>query len=514
MEERHADVLVVGAGLAGLAAAIEAKRAGAGVVLAADGSGSSVRAQGGVAAAVGEGDSPSLHGVDTLEAAAGIADPAVVETLTGEAPGAIRWLSDLGVPFDVEGGGGPARALEAAHSRSRVVHAAGDRTGAAIVAALRRHLDGVETLDGQLEGLLHDGDRVVGARFTTRAEGEVVDVRAASTVLGSGGYAGLFRRTVAPRGCDGSVLVSALLAGAELADLEFVQFHPTAFAGTGEPFLLTEALRGAGAQVVDGSGRRFLFEADVRGELAPRSTITRAIVEHLGRTGEEAVFLDARGIGRTALESHFGGFFTNCARVGLDPVRDLVPVAPAAHYTMGGIVADTWGDTGVEGLLAAGECARTGVHGANRLASNSLLEAAVFGRRAGRHAAVSGRPARAWIGSPAQCLSPKAGEDLHPVELGALLDRAAGPTRSGAALAEASADLRQRRGASTRPECARLLALLVLEAAAARRESRGAHVRTDFPHPAAEWAGVELVASRDGLYPRRRARAVPTAATP
>lgn len=504
---RSVDVLVVGAGLAGLACVIEARAAGASVVVAASGPGASVRAQGGVAAAVGDDDSSSLHAADTLAAGGGLSDPAVVAALVGAGPATISWLRGLGVPFDLDGAGRPALALEAAHVRARVVHAAGDRSGAAIVAALRRRLDGVEVVEGELTGLLHDGSRVVGARFGD------LDVRAGCTVLASGGYAGLFGRTVAPRDCDGSVLVSALLAGAELADLEFVQFHPTAFAGAGEPFLLTEALRGAGAWVVDGVGRRFLFDADPRGELAPRSTITRAIVEHLRETGDACVYLDARELGRPTLEGHFGGFLANCARVGLDPSRDLVPIAPAAHYTMGGIVAGIDGETGVDGLFAAGECTRTGVHGANRLASNSLLEAAAFGRRAGQRAVACARTVSAMSGA-VRCLVPEAGGDLVTEDLRSLLDVAAGPLRDGQSLAEAAARLRARRGASSRAERTRLLALWVLDAAAAREESRGAHVRADHPIADASWSSLELVTSLDAhLYPHPRQR-LPDGAPP
>jgi L-aspartate oxidase len=300
----------------------------------------------------------------------------------------------------------------------------------------------------------------------------VVDVRCGAVVLATGGYAGRYPRTTTARLVDGSGLMAALAAGAELADLEMVQFHPTAYAGPGVTFLLTEALRGAGAQLVDRSGRRFLYDVDPRAELAPRGVVSRAIAERLAATGEPAVFLDARHLGRDLLRTRFPGFTARCRGVGLDPAREVVPVAPAAHYTMGGIVTDPAGRTGVPGLLAAGECARTGVHGANRLASNSLLEAVVFGRRAGAAAAVEA--AGPWSGAVRAATPP---DDRTP------LGEAAGPLRSGEALRRESALLGPVAGG---------LAGLVIRSALLREESRGAHVRTDHPDEDPRWAGLEV----------------------
>jgi L-aspartate oxidase len=489
-----ADVLVVGAGLAGMAAALEAAGAGARVVLAHAGSGSSERAQGGLAAAIGEGDGPGLHAADTLAAGAGLCAPEVVAALTGDGPGAIDWLVDQGVAFDLDEVGRPGLALEGAHTRPRVVHAEGDRSGAAIVAALRDRLRQVRVVDGvDLVGLLRDGVGVAGARLGMR-DGAELEVRAAATVLATGGYAGLYRRTVAPEVCDGAPLALALLAGAELADLEFVQFHPTAYAGPGQPFLLTEALRGAGAWVVDAAGRRFVFDADARGELAPRSVVTRAIIDVLSGAGSLPVFLDARHLGEAVLRSHFGGFLANCRGVGLDPACDLVPIAPAAHYTMGGIVTDVLGRTAAPGLFAAGECARTGVHGANRLASNSLLEAVVFGRRVGQTAARGGRRAP---GGEVWCVEPTGGGELRVDELRAIIEEAAGPARDARSLGGGRTRLELARGATGHDEAARLLTWLVLEAARRREETRGAHVRVDRAETEGVWGRVELVADSD-----------------
>lgn len=471
------DLLVVGGGLAGLTAALEAAEAGASVLLAAAGGGASERAQGGIAAAVAADDAPDLHAADTLAAGAGLCDPAQVGLLTAEAPAAVAWLEACGVAFDRDGDE-PALGLEAAHSRRRVLHAGGDASGAAIVAALRRAVTGrVRWLDARLEALLLRGGRVVGARLRGARP---LDVQAGAVLLATGGYAGLYPRSTTTPLCDGSALLLALAAGAELADLELVQFHPTAYAGPGRTFLLTEALRGAGAWLVDREGRRFLQEADPRGELAPRAVVARAIAERLAASGDPAVFLDARHLGRTTLGRGFPGFVERCRRAGLDPVREPVPVAPAAHYSMGGIVTDAWGRTRVPGLLAAGECARTGVHGANRLASNSLLEAVVFGRRAAR-AALAGAADSPGGRLGATPPAPGAGEAGR-----AILGAAAGPLRSATGLREGLGRL----GAGPAG-----LAGLVLRAALLRAESRGAHVRTDRPGPDPRWAALEVVAT-------------------
>jgi L-aspartate oxidase len=490
-----ADVLVIGSGLAGLAAALEAAEAGASVVIAAGAPGSSERAQGGIAAAVGAGDSPELHAADTVAAGAGHCDVEAVRLLTSEAPGAVDWLTARGVAFDRGPDGSFDLALEAAHGRRRIVHGGGDASGAAIVAPLLARLaalpDGrVTRLDGaRLVALLAGSSGLAGACL--RWQGAELEVRAAATVLATGGYAGLYERSTTSDACDGSALVAALAAGATLADLEFVQFHPTAFAGDGPSFLLTEALRGAGAHVLDAGGRRFLLDVDPRGELAPRAVVARAVVEHLRATGSPHVLLDARHLGAERLGREFPGFLARCRQVGLDPLVQPVPVAPAAHYTMGGVVTDLWSRTGVPGLLAAGECARTGVHGANRLASNSLLEAVVFGRRAGR-AALDERAVLASGAAPPAAAAGSLGFD----DVRRALGRGAGPLRSEPELTAARDELAAGRGATDRAEAARALACLVLGAALERRESRGAHVRTDHPVEDESWSGRLLTWQR------------------
>jgi L-aspartate oxidase len=492
MLPRRVDVLVIGAGLAGTAAALAAGDRGAAVLVASVEPGSSPRAQGGIAAAVGERDSPELHAADTLAAGAGLCDLAAVRSLTGEAAGVVAWLAGQGVEFDLGPDGRPELALEAAHAHPRVLHAGGDASGAGIMAALDRALSGLPwACPARLEALLREpGGGVSGARL--RWQGASWDVVAGATVLATGGYAWLYERSTNAPVSDGAGIWAAYRAGAMLADLEFVQFHPTAFAGPGACFLVTEALRGAGAVLTDLDGHRFLLAIDPRGELAPRSAVARAVCEHLRRTGRSHVLLDARGLGSSALVRQFPGFLARCRQAGVDPVAEPVPVAPAAHYTMGGIVSDLSGRTAVPGLLAAGECARTGVHGANRLASNSLLEAAVFGRRAGEAAAreAAGREPAAAVVVPATPAAPDG--TLGMADVRRLLSRAAGPLRDAAGLGEALAALSGRAGATPGAEAARGLARLVCEAALRREESRGGHVRTDFPAESAAWATVQV----------------------
>ncbi len=486
----RADILVIGAGLAGLAAALEAESEGATVVVAGLAAGASHLAQGGLAAA-GEDDSAERHAADTLAAGAGLTDPEAALTLTAAGPAAVNWLAASGVRFDVDRDGRPHAALEAAHSRPRVRHA-GDRTGAAIMAALDRELSlrrRVTRLDRHgLVRLLGDGETCWGAVLETGSA--TVRVEAAATILATGGFAGLYARTVAPATATGGGLLAALRAGATLADLEFVQFHPTAFAGPGRAFLLTEALRGAGALVTGLDGERFLAAADPRAELAPRSVVARAIAERLFATGEPYVLLDARPIGREGLEREFPGTCRACAEAGIDAASTPIPIAPAAHYTMGGIVTDLNGRSGLPGLLAAGECARTGLHGANRLASNSLLEAVVMGRRAGA-AALDLPFARGRDAGFEGLDRPSAGSSAARL-IGELLDRNVGMIRSRAGLAAALVDL-EAPPRSDRQELARLMAASALM----RQESRGSHYLTDFPEPVPGWNEIEVRVRRD-----------------
>ncbi len=437
-ERRRFDLIVVGGGVAGLFAALTAAEHGDVLVLAKApvAASNSWHAQGGIAAALAEGDAPELHAADTHRAGRGLCRASAVRVLTGEAPARIADLEALGVEFD-EGFG-----REGGHSRRRVVHAGGAETGKAISAVLAARVREHPRIE------IAEGERVLDLRLGEGGcAGVVTDRRpleAGATLLATGGYAALWERTTNPPGALGEGLVLAYRAGAALADLEFVQFHPTALLDDG--FLLSEALRGEGALLLDGDGDRFTDE------LAPRDVVARAIAER-GQAG-----LDLRPIER----GRFPGLMATLERAGYDPASEPIPVSPAAHYTVGGIVTDLDGATTLPGLYAAGECAATGVHGANRLASNSLLECLVFGRRSA-HAALAAPVTTPGTFEPL-------GEREAPVgaELRRALWRDAGVIRS----AEGLERLRSSPA---------LLVRLVAESALARRESRGGHFRSDFP---------------------------------
>jgi len=453
------DVLVIGDGLAGSAAALEAARLGARVALVTAGPASSERAQGGIAAAVLPEDSPRLHALDTMAAGAGLCDPDAVTLLTSAGPEIVHWLESLGVRFD----GGAAR--EAAHSLPRVLHLGGDQSGHTLMAFVHAAIErepGIMRFTARLHGLVGEGV-CEGAEFSGG-----LTVRARGTILATGGYAGLYERTTNSRLSNGKGILEAARAGAHVADLEFVQFHPTVFAGP-HPFLITEALRGAGAYVVDADGERFIDE------LLPRDQVAVALARHRGQAFISAVHMDPE-----RLRLSFPNFIRNCRHAGIDPLRQPVPIMPAAHYTMGGVSTDLDGRTSVPGLFAAGECARTGVHGANRLASNSLLEAATFGRRA---AAAAAATAPVVGSSRARAHVWRRGE-LSLVEVRRVLDSAAGVLRSGAGLANGLRVLRSGAGSATAADAAEM-ASMICSAALARPLSLGAHQRLDQPAPIA-----------------------------
>ncbi len=374
------DVVVVGGGAAGLHVALEAAEAGAAVVLVSRKSlaeSSSFWAQGGLAAALAADDSPGRHAADTLDAGRGLCRTSAVEVLTNEAPAAVEQLMSRGVRFDTEADGDLALGLEGGHSARRIVHAGGSETGRAITSRLAELVAAeprVEVLEGvSAVALWSDGERCCGVLT------DGGNVLAAATVMTTGGGAALWSRTTNPRGAIGAGSVLAHAAGAELADLELCQFHPTALALPDTRFdgsLVTEAVRGEGAVLLDAAGRRFTDE------LAPRDQVTAAILDRMEADGSAFVWLDMR---RLPAE-RFPNVFATCVDAGLDPANEPVPVSPAAHYLIGGIASDLDGRTSLDGLLAVGECACTGLHGANRLASNSLSECFVFGSRAARAA--------------------------------------------------------------------------------------------------------------------------------
>ncbi|PWU24890.1 MAG: aspartate oxidase [Candidatus Rokuibacteriota bacterium] len=445
MQPESADLVIVGGGVAGLFAALCAS-AEADVLVLSKGpllASSSFLAQGGVAAAVGVDDSPGLHAEDTLRAGRGLCRPSAVRALTDEAPARVADLVELGVDFD-DGLG-----LEGGHSRRRVVHADGVATGARIARVLaERVLDSprIRVVEGERVLSLpckHGG--CVGVRSERRL------VWAHATLLATGGYAALWERTTNPRGSVGDGLALAYRAGAALADLEFVQFHPTVLATNG--LLLSEALRGAGALLIDDEGQRFTDE------LAPRDVVARAV----GARG--TALLDLRPVDR----ARFRPLMDLLEGEGYDPGRDPIPVSPAAHYTMGGIVTDLDGRSDIPGLYAAGECACTGVHGANRLASNSLLECLVFGRRAALAALGNDRHSFVPPPVPGTGTCPEvSGQERVSAELRGELWEEAGLVRDAAGLERLL-------------RAPHILARLIGESALARRESRGGHFRADFP---------------------------------
>ena len=511
-------VLVVGSGLAGLLAAVRATDTGHRVTLVTKSAlpESNTRyAQGGIAAALFPDDSVDAHILDTLRAGAGLCDPAAVQVLCAEGPARVRDLIRFGVDFDRDESG-ITRGLEAAHSRSRVLHAGGDATGAAIEAALvatvreranRAHAQGGDQITIHEHSMLvdlvvHDG-RVTGATLLG-ADGTTSTVTADAVILATGGAGALYTHTTNPAIATGDGVAAAWRAGATVADVEFYQFHPTALAVPGTP-LVSEAVRGEGAVLLSSTGERFMPAIHPDAELAPRDIVARSIAAQMKAQGGAPVMLDATGLGRELLESRFPTITAACRAAGLDWAVEAIPVAPAAHYWMGGIATDGWGRTSLPGLYAVGEVARTGAHGANRLASNSLLEAAVFADRAVRALGEAEQPAPQFADEPA----PGSGYDIDSVReavgMGTRVDRgtlqqllweAAGVHRSGADLTQAAVTLAgwhaaDRNTASVADlETGNLLDLgrLIVAAALAREESRGGHHRADFPDSRPELA--------------------------
>lgn len=472
-------VLILGAGLAGLSAALAAAPRPVLVVAPASigEACASAWAQGGMAAALGADDTPELHAADTIAAGAGLCDAEAVRILTCEGADAVRWLAAAGAPFDRGPDGDFLRSLEAAHSRARVARVGGDGAGAAIMRALAKAVAAhphIEVIDnGRARALLQaEEGQVVGALIETSAG--LIAIQAAATVLATGGVGGLYQVTTNPPGARGEGLGLAILAGAEVRDLEFVQFHPTAMNLGRDPApLASEAIRGEGARLIDETGRAFMATAHPLGDLAPRDVVARAIQSEIN--AGHRVFLDPRQAIGVHFNEAFPAAFAACMAEGLDPRRDPIPVAPAAHYHMGGVKVDGAGQTSLQRLFAIGECSATGAHGANRLASNSLLEAVVWGRRAG--AATREAPF-----TPIADLDDTPWPDL-PVaalkRLRARMTRDAGVVRDGAGLARLSdyiTELQYRHGAAP----ALIAAGAIVAASRERRESLGAHWRSDF----------------------------------
>ncbi|KQP97492.1 MULTISPECIES: L-aspartate oxidase [unclassified Rathayibacter] len=478
-------VVVVGSGIAGLVTALLAARRHE-VVLVTKGelAESNTRyAQGGIAVVTSPADSVALHVEDTLTAGAGLCSRSAVEVLCGEGPASVAALQAWGVGFDRDGDD-LARGLEAAHSRARILHAGGDATGAAIEAALVaavRTASAVTVLEHTaLVDLVRPGDAVSGVDVLRKGRVERIDADA--VVLATGGAGRLYRHTTNPAVATGDGLAAAIRAGAQTADLEFYQFHPTALASG---FLVSEAVRGEGAVLRDAAGTRFMPAVHPDAELAPRDVVARAIAERMRLQGGLPVHLDARAIPAATLARRFPTISAACRTGGLSLADDLIPVTPAAHYWMGGIATDLDGRTSLPGLFAVGEVACTGVHGANRLASNSLLEGVVFARRA---AAALDLPAPS--ASDAAAAAPVVPLALDRAALQAAMWAGAGLSRDATGLEAARDALAAGTSAPLTLETLentnlRTAGLALIDAALARAESRGAHHRTDHPTPSA-----------------------------
>ncbi len=484
-------IVVIGSGISGLFVALEARELGPITVLT-KGSIDDCNtrwAQGGIAAAVGPLDSVEQHLADTVAAGAGLVDESAASVLCGEAPGRIRDLVEYGVSFDSLGGE-VALGREAAHSQSRILHAGGDRTGAAIETALGEAVQAarIRVLDFTLATrLIIERGQVTGVEAINLRNGATEVHEAGAVVLATGGAGQLFRYTTNPSVATGDGVALAFEAGAEIADIEFYQFHPTAFRKEGaEPFLISEAVRGDGAVLRNARGKAFMPRYHELADLAPRDVVARAIVAEMRAHHTDHVGLDCSGMTSVNLAARFPGIYAFCRGMGIDMAKDLIPVAPAAHYLMGGVRTDIHGRTTLPGLYACGEVACTGVHGANRLASNSLMETVVFGKRVVEHIA-SGEGGFAPETADAQALS-IATRSSRPAEVQEIMWAHGGIERNGDGLRAALGAL-DRLGAPA-PAPTRewhegrqvaLLGRLMLTAALARTESRGAHYRSDFP---------------------------------
>ncbi len=511
-KSHRADYVVVGSGVAGLRAAIELSDKGSVLVLAkSDLSDSATSwAQGGIAVALSDEDEISLHEQDTINAGDGLCRPDAVALLVEEGPKYITQLIEWGTEFD-RAGTKLAFTREAAHSRSRILHAHGDSTGREISRALLARAHSIPHLHLRAHAfttsLIVESGAIVGVRFVDELDGSIHEVRAGAVLLATGGLGQIYRETTNPDVATGDGMAIAYEAGAVLSDMEFMQFHPTALAVKGAPrFLLSEALRGEGGVLRNVNLDRFMKKYNEAQELAPRDIVARAIVSEMHRTDTGYVYLDMTKKTEEFLKKRFPRIYETCLSYGLDLATDMAPVCPAAHYMMGGVKTDLWGRTSLPGLYAAGETADTGVHGANRLASNSLLEGLVFGARSGqammKDAPVTKRHAVGLPGSPApkpansttaQPNAKSTGSRPHPPALDKIRDtmwRQVGIMRDGKDLAAAVTQLQ----AMEMPKCEKpgradcemrnlhSLALLMARSALAREESRGSHYRSDFPY--------------------------------
>jgi len=514
------DVIVIGSGLAGLACALELAPRPVTLITKTPGldGGSSVLSKGGIAAAIGPGDTPAYHAQDTLSAGAGLSDPESALQLAKDSLDNLQFLRDEGVVFDRTPAGGMQLAQEAAHRHPRIVHAGGDATGHSIMTSLIERVRATRSIKVLENTHVHDlvvrGGRVRGIVVYTPG-GQWIDYQASQVVVATGGIGMCWWHTTNPEEATGDGLAMAARAGAKLTDLEFVQFHPTALAVRGKNNgaslpLLTEALRGAGALLLDESGDRFMLQEHPAAEMAPRDVVARSIEKRTA--AGQTVFLDMRPVFHVGENHLFPQAIEAARNAGFEPAQEPVPVIPAAHYHMGGIQTDHRGRTSIDGLWACGEVATTGIHGANRLASNSLLEALVYARRVAVEIAAS--PITQYQHAAPVRVGPgflrHSNVELDGIveNIRKLMSRSVAVSRSGNSLAMALSqlsELEQRMQRKTEQnttsiapladkvnrwsEARNLLvvARLVTLAALQRNESRGAHYREDYPHPAPEW---------------------------
>jgi L-aspartate oxidase len=492
--------LVVGSGVAGLHTALRASSEGDVMVLTKRSlfDSATAYAQGGIAAALGAGDSPALHRRDTLAAGAALCDAEAVEVLVKEGPARVRELQTAGAHFDLEPGGDFKLGREAAHSRRRIVHAHGDQTGAEVARALIDRVSGSARIDvlerTRVLDLIVANDKCHGVRATVA--GLPTEIIADATVLATGGCGQVYKYTTNPQVATGDGYAIAHRAGARLADMEFVQFHPTALETPENPLaLVSEAVRGEGAVLLNDAGERFMLKKHRLAELAPRDVVAREIFRQ--REMGSRVWLDARKLG-ASFRKRFPGIFAVCRARGINPAKDLIPVIPAAHYMMGGIVTDLSGRSSLERLYACGEVSRTGVHGANRLASNSLLEGLVFAERVARDMItlppLKGVPRKKlWEAPP---LVDRGAAQVAADDVRSIMWEHAGISRTAKGLRECMSVLsaiEQRLPIGATEEANMVqTARLITEAALLRKESRGGHYRSDFPHTVRKWRGRHI----------------------